>query len=156
MLGMIFCKQLQLHWLISSEFIPVKKIFAVKIHCSELGDFTAFMSIKKEIFWETLYFCYRFGIFEYFLLLFGLDLVIWPLMPWFFKIDFLKMKDFHLSNWVIFTIYWNTDNMFWLVPIKTIKNEFFLFGNSMLFEIFMASSQWKKVLWISQSSCSLV
>ena len=45
-------KTYALHWLTSSEFIAVKKIFAVKIHRSEIGKFTAFMSTRKRGFFR--------------------------------------------------------------------------------------------------------
>ena len=120
------------HWLTSSEFIAVKKIFAVKIHRSEIRKFTAFMSTRKRGFFSRKTLAKPFisvvflAFLNVFLLLFGLDLVIRQLITWFFKRDFLamnflKMKDFYISNWVVFIICWNTENMFQLVPIKTIK-----------------------------------
>ena len=119
-----------LHWLTSSEFIAVKKIFAVKIHRSEIRKFTAFMSTRKRGYFSRKTLAKSFisvvflAFLNVFLLLFGLDLVIRQLITWFFKrdflemnflkSDFLKMKDFYISNWVVFIICWNTENMFQL------------------------------------------
>ena len=157
-----------LHWLTSSEFIAVKKIFAVKIHRSEIRKFTAFMSTRKRGFFSRKTLAKPFisvvflAFLNVFLLLFGLDLVIRQLITWFLKrdflemnflkSDFLKMKDFHISNWVVFIICWNTENMFQLVPIKTIKIVIFSIlyihcihcSDRSDFEISIASSQWKK------------
>ena len=103
-----------------------------------------------------------------FLLLFGLDLVIRQLMTWFLKrdfletnflkSDFLKMNDFHISNWVFFIICWNTEIMFQLGPIKTIKIVFFPFCKFTAFIAVIAvilkfpslHRSEKKVQWISQ------
>jgi len=60
----------------------------------------------------------------------------------FLKSNFLKMMDFHISNWVVYIICWNTENMFQLVPIETIEIViFFLFVNSLL------SLQWSQWFW---------
>ena len=45
-------KSTYVHWLTCYEFIAVKKIFAVKIHRSEIGKFTAFMSTRKRGFFR--------------------------------------------------------------------------------------------------------
>ena len=136
----------------------MKKIFAVKIHRSEIGKFTAFMSTIKRGFFSRKTLAKPFisvvflAFLNVFLLLFGLDLVIRQLITWFLKRDFLemnflksyslKMKDFHISKWVVFIICWNTENMFQLVPIKTIKIVIFSrFVNSLL------SSQWSQWFW---------